>query len=389
MDFELPEEIKMLRDLTRQFVKDELMPVEKQVEQSGEFPESVRLALKKKSVALGLFQCAMPAEFGGGGVGTLGRVVVCEELGQVSAAVGLGGGIVGGTRSTAGGVTDIAFATHEQREKYFLPVIRGEKEVWLALTEPNSGSGDLRRMETRAVKQGDKYVINGTKIFVTAFDVSDFGLLLAVTDPSSPRESTTCFIVENSTPGVRPGQHMEVMGRRGLKSWELFFDNCTVPESNILGKVGHGIDIFNADMNSVRLAGSAACLGMAQRALNMAKAHAKERITFGEPLARRQAVQHMIYSAEVEIHACRLMLYHTAWEADSGMDVNTRVMLIKARVPKSAQRIIDDAIQIHGGMGYSKDLPLEMMYRDCRLYSIGDGSREVLEWAAARRLLGA
>lgn len=377
----------MLRDLTRQFVKDELLPLEKQVEHDNEFPEPIRQTLKKKAVELGLFQCTMPAEFGGGGVGTLGRVIVCEQLGQVSIAVGYAGGIVGGPRSTSGGVSDIGFATPEQQEQYFLPIIRGEKESWIALTEPNSGSGDLRSMQTRAVKQGDYYVINGTKIFVSGFDISDFGLLLAITDPSSPRNSTTCFIVENSAPGLRQGEHMEVMGRRGLKSWEIFFDNCMVPEKNILGKVGHGIDIFNADMNSVRLACSAACLGTAQRALEMARSHAWSRITFGEPLAKRQAVQHMIVSAETQIHACRLMLYHTAWEADKGEDVRSRVMAIKAVVPKIACRIIDDAIQIHGGMGYSKDLPLEMMYRDCRLYSIGDGSAEVLEWAAARKML--
>ena len=388
MDFSLPEELKMLKDLTKEFVKDELLPIEKQVEQTGEFPEEIRQPIKKKAVELGLYSCAMPAEYGGGGLGILGRVVVSEELGKVSIAVGYAGGIVGGTRSTAGGVTDIQFATSEQREKYFLPVVRGEKECWMALTEPNSGSGDLSRMETRAVKDGDNYVINGNKIFITAIDISDFGYVLAVTDPERKREGgVTCFIVDNDNPGLKIGEHLECMGRRGLNSYEISFEDCVVPESAILGELGKGMDIFVADMNSVRLCGAAACLGMAQRALDMSKSYAKERITFGQPLANRQAIQEMIVFAETNIHASRLMLYHIAWEDDQGIDVTYRVMMLKARIPKLACRIIDDALQIHGGFGYSKDLPLEMMYRDARLYMIGDGSVQVLEWAAARHLL--
>lgn len=388
MDFTLPEELKMLQAVTRRFVQEELLPVEKQVEQTGEFPEEIRLPLKKKAIALGLYSCAMPAEYGGGGLGTMGRVVVSEELGKVSVAVGLAGGIIGGTRSTAGGVTDAEFATPEQLEKYVLPVIRGEKECWMALTESNSGSGDLGMMETRAVKDGDNYIINGTKIFITAIDISDFGYVLAVTDPERKRNGgVTCFIVDNDNPGLIIGRHIECMGRRGLKSYELVFDNCLVPAGNIFGVIGGGMDIFVADMNSVRLCVSATCLGMAQRALDMSKSYAKERITFGQPLSRRQSIQEMIVYAETSIHASRLMLHHTAWEADQGIDVTHRVMMLKAHVPKVACRIIDDAMQIHGGFGYSKDLPLEMMYRDARLYMIGDGAVQVLEWAAARNLL--
>lgn len=388
MDFTLPEELKMLQSLTREFVQKELIPVEKLVEQTGEFPESIRLPLKKKAIELGLYNCAMPAEFGGGGVGYLGRAIVSEELGHVSIAVGYTGGIVAGTRSTIGGITDLKFATPEQREKYVLPLIRGEKECWIAITEPSSGSGDLRMMQTRAVRNGDNYIINGTKTFVTAIDVSDFGYVFAVTAPKVRQSGgITCFIVENNNPGLKMGRHIECMGRRSLKSFEVFFDNCIVPASKIIGEPGHGFDIFVDEMNGARLCGSAACLGTAQRALEMAKSYAKQRVTFGQRLADRQSIQEMIVRAEANIHVARLMIYHTAWEADRGLDITYPAMMIKAHVPTMCCQIIDDCLQIHGGLGYSKDLPLEMMYRDVRLYMIGDGAVQVMEWAAARYLL--
>ncbi|MFC1929989.1 acyl-CoA dehydrogenase family protein, partial [Chloroflexota bacterium] len=247
---------------------------------------------------------------------------------------------------------------------------------------------DIGRMETTAVKDGDYYVLNGTKTYTTAIDVSDFGLVMTVTDWEKRRkEGVTCFVVEKDTPGLTLSREIEVMGRRGVKTFEVFFDNCRVPAENVLGGVGQGLEVARAELDSMRLALSAACLGTAERALEMMKSYAKQRVTFGEPLARRQAIQQMIVRAETDVYASRLMLYEAATEADQRKDIHIKAMMIKVFITEMTVRVVDRAIQVHGGLGYSKDLPLEMMYRDTRLHTIGDGATEVLEWSIARSIL--
>ncbi|MBI2869681.1 MAG: acyl-CoA dehydrogenase [Chloroflexi bacterium] len=387
MDFTLPEELKQLQTLARDFVKNELLPVEKLVEEKDEFPRELRMKLRKKAIDNGLWNFAMPAEYGGGGVGMLGLAVVSEELGRVSMAVGYQGGVVGGPSSGSGKGNDFAFATEEQKQKYFIPIIRGEKGMYFSLTEPNAGS-DTGNLETRAVKDGDNYILNGSKIFTTGLDDSDFGTVYAVTDWEKRRSGgITCFIVDMDAPGFTVERHIPLMGRRGLRSFELRFDNCVVPAKNILGQLGNGMAVAVSMLNEARLGGAAACLGAAVRALQMAKSYSKQRVTFGEPISRRQLIQHMIFLSEMEIQASRLMLYSTAWEADQGADITTKAMIVKYMLTESAFKVIDRCMQIHGGYGYSKDLPLEMMYRDVRLLRIIEGSSEIMEWAAARALL--
>ena len=387
MDFTIPEDLKTIQMLTRKFVQEELLPLEKEVEDKDEFPEDIRLGLRNKAKELGLWNYSMPKEYGGGGVGNLGRALVCEELGHVSFSVGYCGGIVGGPRSGIGRGGEFKHATKEQMEKYFLPVLRGEKECFMALTEPNAGC-DLGNVETRAVREGDNYILNGTKMYVTAIDVSDFGLVLAVTDWEKRRRGgITCFIVEKDNPGVQVSRRISLMGRHGLKSYEVHLDNCVVPAGNILGELGHGLEVAGVELNSLRLECAAACMGAAERAQKMAMDYAKKRVTFGEPLAKRQLIQQMIVRAETDIYASKLMLYDVATEADQGKDITIKAMIVKCFVTEMAVRTIDRAIQIHGGLGYSKDLPLEMMYRDLRLYTIAEGATEVLEWTIARNLL--
>lgn len=386
MDFTLPEELKMVQELVKQFVRKELLPLEKAVEEKDEFPEDVRRGLKEKAKKLGLWAICAPKEYGGGGLGALAKVVICEELGHVSVATGYQGGIVGGPRAGFWGLEELNYATDEQKEKYFLPIIRGEKERFGAMTERNAGS-DLGNMEMRAIRDGDNYILNGNKMFITAVDSSDFGLVFAVTDwQKRGRGGITAFIVDKDAPGFSH-QLIPVMGRRGLHVYELTFDNCVVPAKNVLSELGQGLELAQAGLVGARLGCAAACLGMAQRALDMAKSYAKQRVTFGQTLAKRQFVQSMVVDSETEIYASRLMLYHLAWEYDQGIDVTTKIMMVKPFVTEMAVRVIDRAIQIHGGYGYTKELPLEMMYRDARLFTIGDGASEVLRWAAARRLL--
>ena len=386
MDFELPEELKMVQKLVREFVQKELLPLEKQVEENDEFPEDIRRSLKKKAKELGLWAICAPKEYGGGGFSALARVVVCEELGHVSNAVGYQGGIVGGPRAGWWGVEELKYATEEQKEKYFLPIIRGEKERFGAMTEPNAGS-DLGNMETRAVKDGDYYILNGTKVFITAVDSADFGLVFAVTDwEKRARGGITGFIIDKDIPGFSYTA-MPVMGRRGLHVYELNLNDCRVPAKNVFGELGQGLQLALTGLVTTRINCTAAVLGMAQRALDMAKKYAKERVTFGQPIAKRQFIQGMIVDSEIELRASRLLLYDVACKYEQGMDVSTDIFMIKPFVIDHALRIIDRAIQIHGGYGYTKQLPLEMMYRDARLFSIGDGTNEVSKWTAARRIL--
>ncbi|MBI2869590.1 MAG: acyl-CoA/acyl-ACP dehydrogenase [Chloroflexi bacterium] len=386
MDFTLPEELIMTRNLIRDFINENLLPIEKEVEENDEFPEPLRRSLKAKAVKLGLWALFAPRKYGGAGFGALGRIVVCEELGRVSNAVGYQGGIIGGPRVGWWGMEELNFATEEQKEKYILPMVRGEKERFGAMTEPNAGS-DLANMETRAVKDGDSYILNGSKIFITGVDSADFGLTFAVTDwEKRARGGITAFLLDKDAPGFtyRP---IPVMGRRGLHVYEVFYNDCRVPAKNILGRIGEGFKLAEMGLVTTRINCSAAVVGMAQRALDMAKSHAKQRVTFGETLSRRQLVQEKIIDAETELLASRLMLYNLAWEYEQGMDVVTKTFMVKTWITETACKIIDQAIQIHGGYGYTRELPLEMIYRDARLFRIGDGASEVLKWVAARRLL--
>ena len=387
MDFTIPEDLKMLQTLTRDFARNELLPLEKQVDDNGEFPEDIRLGLRKKAIELGLWNYSMPKEYGGGGVSNLGRVLVCEELGHVSFSVGYCGGIVGGPRSGIGKGGEFVHATQEQLDKYFLPMLRGEKECFMALTEANAGC-DLGNVETRADKDGDKYILNGTKMYVTAIDISDFGLVLAVTDWEKRRKGgISTFLVDKDSPGLDVVRQIPLMGRWGLKSYEVKFDNCVVPAGNLFGEPGHGLEVAGAELASLRLECSSVALGTAARALEMAKSHAKQRVTFGEALARRQSIQSIIVRAETAIYASRLMLWEAAMEADQGKDIAVKAMMVKTFVTEAALHIVDRAIQVHGGLGYSRDLPLEMMYRDLRLYTIAEGATELMEWTIARNLL--
>lgn len=388
MDFTIPEELRQLQMLARRFVQQELLPLEEDVEERDEFPAPLRRRLRDKAIKLGLWDYAVPVEYGGSGVGLLGMVLVHEEAGKVSPAVGFQSGVMSGVMG--GGMLDrntLSLATREQMEKYLLPVIKGEKEFFLALTEPNAGS-DAAAIETRAVRDGDNYVLNGTKTFITCADTSDFGFVYAVTDwEKRGRGGITCFIVEKGTPGLFIGKQLRLMGRRGLKNFELSFDDCVVPATNILGREGQGLSIALAALTPLRVLIGAVFTGTMERLLEMSRNYAKQRITFGQPLASRQAIQWMLVEMAVNINATRMMTYNAAWEADQGLDVRTKAAMVKLYATEACFGAADQALQIHGGYGYSKDLPIERIFRDVRLYRIGEGPSEIMKLAIARDLL--
>ena len=382
MDFEIPEDLKQIQMLVRRFVKDELLPLEEMVEERHDFPEEIRKPLIKRAWELGIRQMGIEPEYGGAGIGALGQVLASEEMGGVSEALSYG--ILAGEQD----VLDVA--TQEQREKYFMPALWGDREFCTGWSEPDA-AGDAAGIKTRAVKRDGGWVLNGTKHFITRADKSDFVVVSAITDPDKPKSDRfTQFILEFAMSGFTREAYQPMMGRYGLKSWELAIQDCFVPDENVLGEVGGALRKQLSRFGMGRLMLGARMIGAAQRALEMAKSYAKQRHTFGEPLASRQAVQWMLVDMGVSIHAARMMTYHSAWEIDqnaSSRPAQMRQAMVKLYTAQMACSVMDNAIQIHGGMGYSKMLPLERMYRDVRGYRIIEGPDEMMKHVIARYML--
>ncbi|MBI2165599.1 MAG: acyl-CoA dehydrogenase family protein [Chloroflexi bacterium] len=388
MDFTMPEDVKQIQMLTKRFVRQELVPIEDLVEQRDEYPEDIRRPLIKRSIELGIRNMETPVKFGGGGVGALGVVAAHEEAGWSSEAVTYSIMRPGPGASTA----FMEAATEQQRQKYMYPVLRGEREGCAAWTEPDAG-GDAASIKARAVKKGKHWVLNGVKHFCTNADKSDFVIVGAATDPGKPpRERFTQFIIDFGTPGLQLSFYQPMMGRHGLKSFELVLENCEVPAENVLGEVGSALRRTLTNFGHGRLLMAARFVGTAERALEMATSYAKRRVTFGQPIASRQAVQWMLVDMAIDIHATRMMTYHAAWQADQELDhraLQFTQAMVKLHASQMVCRVVDNAIQIHGGIGYSRLLPLERMYRDVRLYRIAEGPDEMMKHVIARYILQA
>ena len=378
MNFELPEELKRLQESTRRFVDEELMPLEQRYADAHDMPDDVRARLQARAKELGFWAFDLPEEYGGGGISTLGRCVVHEELARCTFPAFRAANVFSPYLGPV-----LYHGTAEQKEKYLLPVIRGEKRTCFALTEASGGS-DATAMSTRAVMSGEDWIINGTKIFITAADKADFIQLFARTDGSGS-DGITCFPIDKGTPGFSLGQQFELMSPD--RPWELVFDNVRVAPSQIIGEPGKGWNLAREFLGKGRLDHGPKAVGRAQRALDLSIAWAKQRKTFGAPLASRQAIQWMIADSHVEIHAARLMTYHAADKCDRGLPYHLEASAVKMYADEMLLRVVDRAIQIHGGMGLSKELPLERMYRDARSRLITEGSQEMQRMIIARELL--
>jgi acyl-CoA dehydrogenase len=380
MDFELPEEIKMVRETVRRFVDKELMPLEKSLPDLMDIPPDVRTQLEAKVKEMGFWAAAVPTEFGGGGIGALGNMVMREQVSRC---------LLSDTRDDrgfGGSPWPILYnANPDQREKYLDPIIKGAKRHFFAMTEPGAGN-DANGLATTAVLDGDEWVINGSKIFISHVDLADFGVVLAKTDPSKrARGGLSAFIVDKGTPGFNIVRTLYTMG--AARVFELHFDNCRIPKENLLGEIGKGFDIAGKNLTKTRLKQAASSLGLAQRALDMCIDYAQQRETFGKKLIDRGAVQMMLVESAAELRACRLMAYATSWRLDQGEDPVLEVSATKVYAGEIGSRILDRAIQMHGGSGFTRDLPFERMYRDQRGYRITEGGTEVQRWVIARGLI--
>ena len=369
MDFEFPPELRMLRDAVRRFVERELMPLETRYANEPDIPDEIRHTLQEKAKELGFWAFDLPEDVGGGGVGAVGMCLVFEELAKCNVPAFRAPTVL---TPYLGPV--LFHCNAEQKQKYLLPVARGEKRTCFALTEPGAGS-DPAGMRTTAVADGDYFVLNGTKIFITGADKADFVQVFARTVRNGQDLGVSCFLVDKGTPGLSLGQSFELVSPD--RPWELLFDNVRVPAAQMIGEVGQGWELAREFLDMGRLIHGPKSVGRAQRALELAIAHANVRHTFGQPLAKRQAIQWMIADSLVELHAARSMVYHAAWKVDRGLDYHLEASAVKLYADEMLIRVIDRAIQIHGGLGLSRELPLELMYRDARSRTITEGSSEM------------
>ena len=382
MDFNLPEELQLLKGTVRRFVDRELIPLEREYRPEGEdMPERLLKPLQEKARGMGLWLLDVPEEFGGAGMDLLSRCVVMEEVARTVALPFRYNTLFGPE------VRPVLFhCNEEQKERFLYPVIRGEKRICFAQTEPDAGS-DPASMKTRAVQDGDHYILNGTKRFITGAAHADYAQVIAVTDPEKrARGGVTCFIVDMETPGVTLERVWPTM--MGDAPGQILFEDARVPAANIIGGVGQGFSIAQKWIEEGRIRGHGARpVGIAQRALDMMIEYSKDRVTFGRPLSDRQAIQFMIADSAMELHACRLMVYECAWRHDQGEDVRQLSYMTKIMCAEMASRVVDRSIQVHGGVGLTKELPLEWWYRQVRSLRITEGTPEVLRWRLAQRLI--
>ena len=380
MDFELPEELRMLKDTVRRFVDNELIPVEKDTCILEEMKPHYQEHFEKRAKELGIWQFDVPVEYGGGGMSVLARAVMWEEFSRTTALPARGEGITGPSPRRA-----LYTLEGEMKEKYLMPVLRGEKKTCFAQTEPDAGS-DPGGMRTTAVKDGNGYVINGVKRFITGAGKAAFCQLLAATDKTKgSRGGISMFLVDMDTPGVKLGTQYETM--MGDRPWEIVFDDVRVPASNLIGAEGQGMAFGQEWLNIGRVKHGSRALGIAERCLEMSSSYAKQRSTFGQPLASRQGVQWMLADMYVELQLARLMVYKTAWRLDQGEEAREDAYIAKYYADEMAFRTADSCMQIHGGIALTTDLVIEKLWRQQRSYRITEGATEVMKMVIARHVL--
>ena len=382
MDFDLPEEFVLLKRTVREFVEGRLQPIEKQVEDDDKIPD----AILKEMGALGFFGLPFPEEYGGVGAGDLGYCAALEEFGRTSAAYS---NLIG-AHTSIGSMSIYLGGTEAQKRQYLPDLTAGKKIAAFSLTEPSSGS-DAASIQTTATKKGDHWVLNGTKIWVTNGPIADVVVVYAANDRSlGPRGGITAFIVERGFTGFRVGRVDDKMGLRGSYTAELVFDDCEVPEENVLGgTVGSGFRTALGALDIGRVSLAAGAVGSSQHLLELAIAHSKRRQQFGMSIAVNQAIQWMLADSAVEIHAARLMVYDAAVKLDHGKRPSLEAAMVKVYASEMAGRVVDRVLQIHGGMGYMKDSPVERAYRDARILRIYEGTSEVQRMIIAEDLLKA
>lgn len=384
MDFNLAEEHRILRDMVAKFVANELIPHENAIlerEATGQVvaltPDEVA-PIHAKCKELGLWGLDVPEALGGADIGAVAKMCIGEELAYT---------ITPFTFPPDSPNLHMLLATvnEDQRQRYLEPYARGETVSAIAISEPGAGA-DPSGMKTRAEKRGDKWVINGQKIWISRMHESAFTIVMAVTDPEKgSRGGITAFIVDQDNPGMRVARDIPILG--GQRTAEVLFEDCEVGEEQVLGEIGNGFGPMQLRLTVRRLEIGSWSVGIARRALDMLIEHANNRVTFGEKLADRQAIQWWVADAATKIHATRLMVQQAAWKLEQGQDVRIEASMIKVFATEMVKEVVDHAMQAHGAMGLACEFPLQYMYKRVRAFQIFEGPTEVHRWVVARRLL--
>ncbi|HCD82604.1 MAG TPA: acyl-CoA dehydrogenase [Agrobacterium sp.] len=377
IDFSLPDDSRLLVETVRKFVEAEVQPLEEATERDARIPPGELKRVRAKAQELGLYAMNMPESVGGGGLSCVDHCLVEEEFGKTADAL---------IRRVFGQVYPMLLACKdEQREKYLLPTVRGEKICAMAITEPGAGS-DAASITTTAERDGDEWVLKGTKHFISDGDIADYVIVMALTDREKrARGGITLFLVDKGTPGFSVARTQPMMGHRGYGHAELVFDNCRIPASAVLGEIGAGFKLIMQSVLEIRLAHiGARAVGMASRALELMRRYAGERRQFGQAIGDFQMVQKLIADSAIEIFAVKMMVLNAAWEIDQGLEPRDKVSMIKVAASEMQGRVVDRAIQVFGGMGFTKEMPLERMYRDARVTRIYDGTSEIHRMLIAR-----
>ena len=379
MDFELNEEQRLVRDMVRDLAQKEIAPRAAEVDKSEEFPaENIR-----KMAELGLLGLPYPEKYGGGGGDYLSYAIAMEEIARACGSTAL----IFAAHVSLGCGPIYNFGTEAQKQKWLPRLCSGQGLAAFGLTEPEAGS-DAGSTRTTAVRDGDHYVLNGSKMWITSGAIADVVNCTAKTDPAAGTRGISCFLVEKGMPGFLPGKNEPKMGLKGSVTSALSLENCRVPAENLLGKEGEGFKQMLITLDAGRISIGAMALGLAQAAFDQAVKYSKERIQFGQPIASFQAIRWMIADMATEIDAARMMVYRAAAMKDAGKRFTKEAAMAKLYASEVAERAAFKAIQIHGGYGYSREYPVERIYRDQRLCAIGEGTSEIQRLVIARQVLG-
>lgn len=377
MDFNLSEDIQFLKRNVRDFIQNEVEKVAMQIEEENEIPDRI-IQLSKE---MGLFGLSIPEEYGGLGIDMVGKCALYEEIG----ATHNGYTTLIGAHTGIGTVGIVEMGNEQQKRKYLPDMASGERLGAFALTEPQAGS-HATNLKTTAVKKGDKYILNGLKHYITNATRADVFTVMAVTDPEKGAKGITSFIVEKEFPGFQVGVVEKKMGLHGSHSAEVIMEDCEVPVGNVLGSEGQGYVNALKILANGRAGLAARNLGSSQHLLDLSVTFAKERVQFGKPIIEHQAVAHMLSEMAVDVEVLRSFMYRVAWMVDQGQQVIKEAAMVKLFGSEVYNRVADKALQVHGGVGYIADYPIERYYRDARITRIYEGTSEIQKNIIAGRL---
>ena len=376
MNFRLTEEHEMIRKMVRDFARNEVAPTAAERDEEERFD----MDIFKKMAELGLTGIPWPEQYGGIGSDYLAYCIAVEELSRVDASIG----VTLSAHTSLAGWPIYTFGTEEQKQTYLRPMAQGEKIGAYCLTEPGSGS-DAGGMRTTAKLEGDHYILNGSKIFITNGGIADIYVVFAVTDPES-KKGTSAFIVESTHPGLSVGKKERKLGIRSSPTTEIIFDNCRIPKENLLGKEGGGFKIAMMTLDGGRNGIASQAVGIAQGALDAAVEYAKERVQFGKPIAAQQGIGFKLAEMATSVEAARLLTYQAAWLESEGLPYGKESAMSKLFAGDTAMKVTTEAVQVFGGYGYTKDYPVERYMRDAKITQIYEGTQEIQKLVISRMI---